>query len=208
MTFDRKYKKDAFYAYKAWMSDEPFVHICGKRYVERVEVVTRITVYSNMPAVELFANGTSLGRQESPDHFFYFDVPNAGETTLVAMAGACRGESHLRKVETFNENYRLKEQGAVLNWFDVTAPEGCYSLNDKLGDIQKCDEAKAVLVDVLKQMPQTGNGFSPNAQMMDMVNGFTVIRFLNMVSPMLSTPLTKEQMLEVNARLNSIKKPS
>ena len=190
------------------MSDEPFVHICGKRYVERVEDVTRITVYSNMPAVELFANGTSLGRQESPDHFFYFDVPNAGETTLVAMAGACRDESHLRKVETFNENYRLKEQGAVLNWFDVTAPEGCYSLNDKLGDIQKCDEAKAVLVDVLKQMPQTGNVFSPNAQMMDMLNGFTVIRFLNMVSPMLSTPLTKEQMLEVNARLNSIKKPS
>lgn len=62
VTFDRKYKKDAFYAYKAWMSDEPFVHICGKRYVERVEDVTRITVYSNMPAVELFANGTSLGR--------------------------------------------------------------------------------------------------------------------------------------------------
>ena len=31
VTFDRKYKKDAFYAYKAWLSDEPFVHICGKR---------------------------------------------------------------------------------------------------------------------------------------------------------------------------------
>ena len=30
VTFDRKYKKDAFYAYKAWLSDEPFVHICGK----------------------------------------------------------------------------------------------------------------------------------------------------------------------------------
>ncbi|MGN0572377.1 MAG: glycoside hydrolase family 2 protein, partial [Acutalibacteraceae bacterium] len=35
ITFDRKYKKDAFYAYKAWLSDEPFVHICGKRYVDR-----------------------------------------------------------------------------------------------------------------------------------------------------------------------------
>ena len=34
ITFDRKYKKDAFYAYKAWLSDEPFVHICGKRYVD------------------------------------------------------------------------------------------------------------------------------------------------------------------------------
>ena len=36
VTIDRKYKKDAFYAYKAWLSDEPFVHICGKRYVDRV----------------------------------------------------------------------------------------------------------------------------------------------------------------------------
>ena len=30
VTFDRKYKKDSFYAYKAWLSDEPFVHICGR----------------------------------------------------------------------------------------------------------------------------------------------------------------------------------
>ncbi|MBQ8165873.1 MAG: glycoside hydrolase family 2 protein, partial [Lachnospiraceae bacterium] len=57
VTMDRKYKKDAFYAYKAWLSDEPFVHLCGKRYVDRVEEVTKVTVYSNQPQVELFVNG-------------------------------------------------------------------------------------------------------------------------------------------------------
>lgn len=41
MTFDRKYKKDAISAYTAWLSDEPFVHICGKRYIRRVEDVTQ-----------------------------------------------------------------------------------------------------------------------------------------------------------------------
>ena len=46
VTFDRCYKKDAFYAYKAWLSDEPFVHLCGKRYPDRAEAVTRVTVYS------------------------------------------------------------------------------------------------------------------------------------------------------------------
>ena len=76
VTFDRKYKKDSFYAYKAWLSDEPFVHICGKRYVDRVEETTKVTVYSNQPEVELFANGLSLGKQSSPEHFFYFEVPN------------------------------------------------------------------------------------------------------------------------------------
>ena len=131
VTMDRAYKKDAFYAYKAWLSDEPFVHICGKRYVDRVEDVTRITVYSNQPRVELFANGVSAGVQESDEHFFYFEVPNAGKTHLEARAGACRDESVLRKVDGFNEKYRLKEKGALLNWFDVTAPDGYFSLNDK-----------------------------------------------------------------------------
>ena len=42
VTFDRKYKKDSFYAYKAWLSDEPFVHLCGKRYVDRVEDTTKV----------------------------------------------------------------------------------------------------------------------------------------------------------------------
>jgi len=63
VTMDRKYKKDAFYAYKAWLSDDPFVHLCGKRYVDRVEDVTKVTVYSNLPEVELFVNGESIGRR-------------------------------------------------------------------------------------------------------------------------------------------------
>ena len=47
VTFDRKYKKDSFYAYKAWLNPEPMVWITGKRYVDRVEDVTKVTVYSN-----------------------------------------------------------------------------------------------------------------------------------------------------------------
>ncbi|MBR5459271.1 MAG: glycoside hydrolase family 2 protein [Clostridia bacterium] len=90
VTMDRKYKKDAFYAYKAWLSDEPFVHIAGRRYVDRVEDVARVTVYSNLPEVELFANGNSLGKKTAPDRFFRFDVPNVGETELVAVSGVYR----------------------------------------------------------------------------------------------------------------------
>ncbi len=107
VTIDRKYKKDAFYAYKAWLSEDPFVHICGKRYVDRVEPVTKVTVYSNLPEVELFANGVSLGKQTAPDHFFYFQVPIAGETRLTAQAGSCRDESLIRKVDAPNPAYIL-----------------------------------------------------------------------------------------------------
>ena len=136
VTFDRKYKKDSFYAYKAWLSDEPLVHICGKRYVDRVEPVTKVTVYSNQPQVELFVNGESLGKQTKGEYpFFYFEVPNNGESKLIAKAGDCTDESVIKKVEAFNEAYRMKEEGAVINWFEINTPPGYYSVNDTIGDI-------------------------------------------------------------------------
>lgn len=109
VTIDRRYKKDAFYAYKAWLSDEPFVHIGGKRYMDRHEDVTKVTVYSNQPEVELFANGVSLGKQTSDVHFFYFDVPNtAGITLLKAVAGECEDTSKIHKVSRPNLAYIFK----------------------------------------------------------------------------------------------------
>lgn len=210
ITFDRKYKKDSFYAYKAWLSEDPFVHICGKRYVDRVEDVTKVTVYSNLPEVELFANGKSLGKKSSPEHFFYFDVPNAGETKLVAVAGDCQDESLIKKVEVFNEAYRLKEKGAVLNWFDITAPEGYFSLNDKISDIMATPEGGAFLGGMLKQVMAATHKDAPvavemNENMMKMMGGFTLIRLLNMLGIM-GGGMTKEQMLGINAKLNQIKK--
>ena len=215
VTIDRKYKKDAFYAYKAWLSDEPFVHICGKRYTDRVEDLTKVTVYSNQPEVELFANGESLGKLTAEDHFFYFSVPNVGETKLVAVAGDCRDESFLRKVEVFNEEYRMKEAGAILNWFDITEPEGRFSLNDKIGDIMACWQGKLLFASLLKKfLPKgkkgekpTAAGFEINAGLMEMVGGFTVLRLLNMAGGMLDLGLTKEDLLEINRKLNRIKKP-
>lgn len=219
VTFDRKYKKDAFYAYKAWLSDEPFVHVCGKRYIDRVEDTTKITVYSNLPEVELFANGKSLGKKAAPDHFFYFDVPNEGETTLVAAAGECRDESHIRKVDTFNEEYRLKEKGAILNWFDITAPEGYYSLNDKVSEIMKSEEGRNLFMNMMKSVMSSmasGDGENDgnpagaamaNPKMMDMLGGFTVIRMLNLLGAAgPKVEMTKEQLLGLNAELNQIKR--
>ena len=206
VTFDRRYKKDAFYAYKAWLSDEAFVHICGKRYVDRVEDVTKVTVYSNQPEVELFANGKSLGKKAAADHFFYFDVPNAGVTKLLAVAGDCRDESEIRKVETFNEAYRLREKGAVLNWFDITEVEGHYSLNDKLSDILKSKEGSALFGGLMQSsMHQKSAGFEMTPEMMQMMGGFTVLRLTGLMG-MMDVKFTKEQLLDLNEKLNKIPK--
>ncbi len=214
ITIDRKYKKDAFYAYKAWLSDEPFVHLCGKRYVDRVEDTTKVTVYSNQKEVELFANGVSLGKKEAPDHFFYFDVPNVGETELVAVSGELSDSGKIRKVEVFNEDYRLKEKGAVLNWFDIDAPEGYFSLNDKLADILATIKGKmlfaGLMAKIMKSMKSGEGGgmagFEFNESMMQMVGGFTVLRLTSLMGTA-GVSLTKEELLDINAKLNKIKKP-
>ena len=216
MTMDRKYKKDAFFAYKAWLNPEPMIHLCGKRYIDRVEDVTKITVYSNQPTVELFANGKSLGVQNNNGlPFFYFDVPNAGTTHLVAVAGKLRDESIINKVETFNEAYRLREKSAVLNWFDITEVEGHLSLNSTFKEIMGTLKGKMLVMGLFtKMMSQMGGdkkgaaGFDISAMggMMDMLGGFTFIRLAGMMGTM-NINFTKEELLDINAKLNKIKAP-
>ncbi|MEF2837926.1 MAG: glycoside hydrolase family 2 TIM barrel-domain containing protein [Oscillospiraceae bacterium] len=219
VTIDRKYKKDAFFAYKAWLSDEPFVHITSKRYIDRVEDVTKVTVYSNQPTVELFANGESLGVKEAADHFFRFEVPNVGETTLKAVAGDCTDESVIRKVDTFNPDYRLQEQNAVINWFDITMPEGYLSINDKVSDIMKTLRGKLIMAGFMlklaKQMKKSkgekgegghGGTFSLTPDMLQMVGSFTILRMSGMVG-MVGVTLTEKDLLKLNAQLNKIKAP-
>ena len=216
VTIDRKYKKDSFYAYKAWLSDEPFVHLCSKRYVNRVEDVTKVTVYSNQPEVELFANGVSLGKKTAADHFFYFDVPNVGETKLEAVAGECRDESTICKVDTFDESYRLVEQNAILNWFDITEKEGYCSLNTQISDVMKSlrgkifivNMARGLIKDAGKKMSSDGNksGFTLNKDMMQMIGSFSLLRISGMAG-MVGIEFTKEQLLDYNKKLNKIKLP-
>ncbi len=222
MTMDRKYKKDAFYAYKAWLSDEPFVHLCGKRYIDRVEDVTKVTVYSNLPEVELFVNGESIGKKTAEDHFFYFDVKNVGKTTIVAKAGELTDEGHIRKVDEMNMDYVLVEKGAVLNWFDIESPEGRFSLNDKLGDIMACPRGKLWFIRLglkLKRKmnankkgkgEKKGGGFdvdlSSGGGLMEMMGSFTVLRLSSMMG-MANITFTKEELLKMNRQLNRIKKP-
>ncbi len=223
VTFDRSYKKDSFYAYKAWLSDDPFVHLTSKRYIDRVEDVTKVTVYSNQREVELFANGVSLGKKTAEDHFFRFDVPNVGETKLVAVAGDCRDESVIRKVDKFNEEYRLVEKGAILNWFDIDAPQGRLSLNSKVSEVLATFRGKLIFMGFAKKLmagmggkkKEKGKkgkkvkamGFELGPEMMGMMGGFSVLRLVTMAGGMMNLNFTKEELLAMNRKLNRIRQP-
>ena len=116
VTFDRKVKKDSFYLYKAYWSSEPFVYLCGSRYVDRPEQETIIKVYSNQPEVALWCDGR-LVEKKTGSRVFSFLLPISGEHRLEAVAGNCRDTSIVCKVETSNPSYRLtKKKGKSANW--------------------------------------------------------------------------------------------
>ena len=116
VTFDRKTKKDSFYIYKAWWSDEPFVHICSKRYADRTENEIEVKVYSNQKQVSLYVNGEKLAEQEG-EHIFKFRVKLNGETKVQAVAGDSIDDAIFRKVDAPNPDYKLtKKKSTSANW--------------------------------------------------------------------------------------------
>ena len=163
--------------------------------------------------------------QTAENHFFYFDVPNVGESTIVAKAGEFSDEGKIRKVDEMNMDYVLVEKGAVLNWFDIDAPAGRFSLNDKISDIMSCLRGKlwfAGMGMTLKKKMSAGKkdnkgekksgGFEVNLKdaqgsgLMDMLGGFSVLRLSSMMG-MMNISFTKEELLKMNKQLNRIKKP-
>ena len=116
VTFDRKTKKDSFYLYKAWWSDEAFVHICSKRFVERTGSTATVKVYSNQSTVALYVNGNKVGEQTG-EHVFTLKVPLNGELHIQAVAGDRTDESVIRHVDTPNPEYKLhKTKSKSANW--------------------------------------------------------------------------------------------
>ena len=139
----------------------------------------------------------------------------AGETKLEAVAGELRDESVIRKVDTFNEEYRLVEKGAILNWFDVNEPEGRLSLNDKMGTVLSTLRGKMIFLSLIKKVmggkkggkKQKVAGFEMTPDMMTMMNGFTVLRLLTMAGGMMNAKFTKEDLLKLNKKLSHIRAP-
>ena len=116
VTFDRKTKKDSFYLYKAWWSREPFVYIAGRRFVDRPEAKTTVTVYTNQPSVTLYINGKEF-EKKTGEKVFTFKIPVSGEMKLEAVAGAYRDEISIRRVDKPNPAYKLgKDAGNAGDW--------------------------------------------------------------------------------------------
>ena len=102
VTMDRKLRKDVYYLYKAHWSKQPFVYFCGRRYVDRTEDVTDITVYTNLGEAELYVDGKLFAKKQG-EHMIRFELPISGEHKVEARNGGFSDEIIIRHVAEAKE---------------------------------------------------------------------------------------------------------
>lgn len=209
VTFDRKIKKDAFYLYKAYLSDEPFVHVTGSRYVDRIEELTEVKVYSNQSTVSLFNNGELIDEQEGY-RVFTFQVPLSDTHLIEARSGELVDAIEVHKVNEPNSNYTLPNTG-IHNWFDepgMEFPEGRLSIKETLGSIRKtkvgADLVNSIIAHASTKRGDVAQGLDRNEAMERMMNGMTLEELLKQAGE----AVPKEMIVQVNQKLNQIEKIS
>lgn len=206
VTIDRKLKKDAFYLYKAYWSKTPFVHVCGRRYVERTEDVTEIKVYSNEQSVTLFVDGVERETSEG-SKVFKFKVPITGTHKIRAVSGTCEDEITVKKVQKSNQDYIFNKQGDVVNWFDRDDFKADhYSISDTLGELAQNEMANAIVQRLMAQASASrgdvAESVKDNPALQRMMQRMTLVSLLKQAGDAVS----EEQMKALNDTLQKIPK--
>jgi beta-galactosidase len=214
VTYDRKIKKDAFYMYKAHWSEEKFVHITSKRFVDRAEDKITVKVYSNCTSVTLYANGKELETKTGQDKIFVFEnvelTEGINEINAVSKQEdiLLKDTARFNKVAEANSSYEAPEEdkgGVVGNWFtmpdlgeveveEINITDDVYSTGCTFNEIMKNDEAKAVLKKYL--------GNFEESPMYGMMQGMKI----DMIASMAEDMFNEKMMYTLNKELTKIKK--
>ena len=208
VTFDRKTKKDAYFIYKAYLSSDPFVHLCGRRYVHRTESQTEIKVYSNQPRVTLFVDGKEFAAQDG-DKIFKFTVPISGTHEIKAVAGGCTDCMTITKADKPDPTYRA--EGQVENWFDKPEElmkEGYYSIMDSMETLQKSPAANKLLSSLMVKASNAYGDVAKNVKMPPEMESQIARTSLRSILKQVAKSITPADVQQLNAALNKIKKES
>ena len=207
VTFDRKTKKDAFYIYKAYLSKEPFVHLCGSRYQNRHGAETEIKVYSNQPVVTLYMDGKEIGTQTG-DKVFVFNVAISGRHTFEVTAGTCTDFMTITHVEKADVSYR-KAGEEIVNWFDKpeeVMKEGFYSIMDSMETLKQNPRTAAILSKIMAKARASYGDVAQNVQMPEAVQRQMDKMPLQKLFKQAGKAIPPEMIAQINGILNQIPK--
>lgn len=149
VTFDRKTRKDSFYLYKAFWSDERFVHVEGSRYKYRTIGNHNVRVTSSCKSVTLTCG--DYKKTLRGEHVFTFeDVPfSEGENVVTVSSGNVKETVTFEGVSEYPREYSLPEGASsmVRNWFLPASDEkdpNYLSEDDYIADILSNKEIQAM----------------------------------------------------------------
>ncbi|MDQ0899347.1 glycoside hydrolase family 2 protein [Paenibacillus sp. V4I7] len=214
VTIDRKIKKDAFYLYKAFWSKAPFVHLAGRRFVNRHQKLNDIVILSNVSHVKVYLNQTLLTEINSGEPMkIVKDVSFIEGENCVRVEGTDEhGVIHtdeivLRYAAEIDQSYiHVKPEKAknVVNWFEkfdlsnaepIELRDGYYSTFDTIEDFYANEEAKAVYLKYFGDM--TNNPF------FEVMRG---VMSIQKMSQLVQFNIVPELLVVINKELNVIKK--
>lgn len=116
VTFDRKIKKDAFYLYKAYWSKEEFIHICGRRYVNRHEKKTNVKIITNSLDEVIIYHNNEIIKKSKGNKIINLKVNlTNGENTFKVISGNLKDEISINKVDKEDDSYKVKT-GNSMSW--------------------------------------------------------------------------------------------
>ncbi len=213
VTYDRKLKKDAFFIYKAYWTEEPMVYVAGRRWVDRAPEERNITVYTNCDEVTLVVNGETVETKATVDHCVVFEnvALKDGENTVTAR-GCCGCEDTvtLNGVAEHNADYTLPDIAAAMavgNWFDEVADnedtdeivviDGYYSVDDTAGECLANEECLKIVKGWF--MTQGNLTYASMLTTLRDMMGFYTIR-------MVCREATPKQLAQLNRLLSRVKK--
>lgn len=214
VTLDRKIKKDAFYLYKAYWSEEPFVKLAGSRFKNRHKASNDIVVLSNLNRIKLYLNNEfmkEINDEEQMKQFRGIILP-LGESLIKTEAFDKAGnvytdEMILNHVNEMDKSYvfiKPEEKRHVTNWFekfdltnieDIVLKEGYYSTSDTIETLFENEQSKEVFQKYFDNMAEDAR-FS-------LMKGLMSIDSMSKIS---SFNIPKELINVINKELNVIKK--
>lgn len=209
VTFDRKIKKESFYLYKAYWSEEPFVYITGRRFVNRAETEAEVKIYSNQKEVSLYQNGKLVGSVERSGHIFRFRITLEKDNELTAKAGEAADSIVIHQTDAPDPSYTMPVMEEITNWLDgvdIQLKEGYFTLDDRVEELVNVPEGEAVFLEFLAAYDSRKQGAAASVKM-TMEQRMATMRSMKLSEFVRRTNTPAEEVTEFLRKLQTVKKP-